>query len=456
MSSKVITTDRQVAGLKPRASRYESAIPAVKGMLVRTYPTGEKLFELRYTNLSGVRRRHVLGEYPALSLADATNQAEAVRLAARRGEDPAGVLQAKRHQARTGDTVSELATAYFEAASKGLHGGRNRPKRPSTLAVERSRFARQIAPALGERRFADISRGDCKAFMRSLATAENLSADYVSSIGRTLSSVFAFAVHEERIEMNPMARLTRPRALVPRERMFDRNAVAAIWRALSMKPLDRRVRPPARLAPERAGHAPVEPTVSSALRFAILTLTRRKDVSEAPWAEIDLRAKLWTIPSNRHKSGRTHVVPLTDTAIELLLDAARRQNPSATAECLPAGFIFSSRTRPGSHVSGDSLTRAMKRLCIELGVSHGSPHDWRRTAATGLTGEEAAIRRFVVSKVLSHAAHEGAVVTERYDRNDYLAEKRKALEAWERLLLEIAGVRVRPENVTQLPAPRSA
>jgi hypothetical protein len=43
-----------------------------------------------------------------------------------------------------------------------------------------------------------------------------------------------------------------------------------------------------------------------------------------------------------------------------------------------------------------------------------------------------------------------------YDANTYLAEKRRALEAWGGLVLEIAGVHVRPENVMKLSAPRTA
>ena len=102
------------------------------------------------------------------------------------------------------------------------------------------------------------------------------------------------------------------------------------------------------------------------------------------------------------------------------------------------------------------MTRALARMYSDLDLPHGSPHDFRRLGATHLTGERLGVRRFVVSKVLGHAAQEGAAVTAVYDRNSYLAEKRRALEAWEGLLLEIVGERERASNVTALPSAGSA
>ena len=55
-----------------------------------------------------------------------------------------------------------------------------------------------------------------------------------------------------------------------------------------------------------------------ALAFAILTAARRSEVISARWDEIDLDAKIWTVPGSRMKSGREHRVPLSDAAIDLL------------------------------------------------------------------------------------------------------------------------------------------
>ena len=78
------------------------------------------------------------------------------------------------------------------------------------------------------------------------------------------------------------------------------------------------------------------------------------------------------------------------------------------------------------------MTRAVNRLCTRLKLPLGSPHDFRRTGATTLTNETYRVRRFIVGKVLGHTAHEGTAVTAIYDRNEYLVEKREALDAWGR------------------------
>ncbi|MHB8283622.1 MAG: site-specific integrase [Caulobacteraceae bacterium] len=181
---------------------------------------------------------------------------------------------------------------------------------------------------------------------------------------------------------------------------------------------------------------------------------RRHDVAGADWQEFDLSTNVWTIPGERHKSRRVHVVPLSATAVDILKNAAKLQADPMK----PAGFVFPARAKRDEsgkvkvegHVTEHAVTRAMTRLCESLKLPHGSPHDFRRTGATLMTSERAGVRRFIVSKVLAHAAHEGATVTAVYDRNEYLGEKRKALEIWENLLLEIVGERKRADNVLSL------
>ncbi|MHB8283624.1 MAG: Arm DNA-binding domain-containing protein [Caulobacteraceae bacterium] len=154
MAQSKLTTDRQIAALKPRDRPYETAIAGARGLIVRTFPSGLRSFELRYVTISGVRRRLPLGEYQGIGLAEAVKLALVYGVAIMAGQDPVAEKAAAKHKARTGDTLTELAAAYFKAAEKGLHGGRGRPKRPSTLKVERVRFDVRIKPELG----ASVSR----------------------------------------------------------------------------------------------------------------------------------------------------------------------------------------------------------------------------------------------------------------------------------------------------------
>ena len=430
-----LTADRQVSALRPGDKPYEVSVAGARGLALRVFPAGTKSFEFRYVALNGRRRRLPLGNYPGLSLADAREEAGGLQVAVTRGGDPAAERAAARVAARTGDTLTELAEAYFTAAAKGLHGGRGRPKRALTIKVERNRFDRHIAPALGARRFNEIKRADIKAFMRDRAASAGLAADTVASIGGTLSAILAFAVYEERIEANPASGLTRPLALRSRDRTFDDNTIKALWAALegvSTLPAPTRLPKAKRplVKPPGPARASADLVVALSLRFALLTLARRNDVASARWGEIDLTKATWTIPASRFKGGRIHVIPLSPQAVAVLKEA--RDLPGSGGE-----VIFPSPSNPNptaekppKSITPSALTRALTRTLGDLSLPHGSPHDFRRAGATTLTGERFGIRRFTVGLVLGHSIHDGAAVTAVYDRNDYLADKRNALQLW--------------------------
>jgi integrase len=413
-----ITTDRQISGLKASDRAYELAVSGARGLIVRVFPTGTRSFEFRYVAINGKRKRMPLGSYPELSLSRARDLAGALRVRVVSGDDPAQERAEAKIAARTGETLAELAEAYWGAAERGLHGGRGRPKTANTLRAEKSRWKRYLADKLGDTKFTELRRRDIKAFMRRLAVEHDLAPDSVASIGRTLSAILSFAVHEERIDANPAHGVTRPLALRTRERMFDDQALAKIWKAL-VQASEPRVR-----GEDRSDkHARLEPSTALALRFALLTLCRRSEVAGARWEEIDENARVWTVPAERMKARRGHVVPLPDAALRLLREARL---------LLGVGeFVFPAHEDHSRPTSPDVMTRALTRLCQRQGIPHGTPHDFRRSGATTLTGERYGIRRFIVAKVLAHAADDGAsAITAVYDRNDYLADKRSALAAW--------------------------
>ncbi|WP_122467093.1 tyrosine-type recombinase/integrase [Brevundimonas lutea] len=415
---QTITTDRQILSLKSRASSYELSVADARGLALRVLPSGSKSFEFRYVNLAGRRRRMVLGAYPSLGLSQARNKAMALRVAVVDGADPAGERIAAREAARTGETLSELAEAYWPAAARGLHGGRRRPKTPGVIRAEQSRYRLHIEPKLGSRVFTELKRRDIRMFMRDLAAGSGLSPNGVASIGTCLSSILAFAVFEDRIEFNPATGLTRPLALRTRERMFDDEGLRILRDGLVRSSV-RRVRGETR----EDMAARIEPETALALRFLLLTLTRRGEVAGARWSEVDRAARIWTVPAERMKARRAHVVPLSAQALEVL-DQAR-------SVCEASPFIFPSVGNAATHLQADLLTRAVSRLCNRLSIAPGSPHDFRRSGATTLTTERYGVRRFVVSKVLAHTPTDGAsLITAVYDRNDYLPEKRQALELW--------------------------
>jgi integrase len=416
MPQDPVRTDRQVAALKSRDARYELAVADSRGLYVRVWPTGAKGFELRYTAENGKRRRHVLGAYPDITLAEARRLAASARVAVAGGTDPAADRSARREEARTGETLEDLAEAYWRAASKGLHGGRRRPKQARTIESERSLFRRYIRPVLGGMKFAAVRRTDIRIFMRDLAAESGLAPASLASVGGVLMSVLGFAVYEDRLEANPAHGLTRPLALTPRERMFDDEALRVLWNEASL------ASSPRASGEKTAGmHARLDAPTGLAIQFLMATLTRRSEAAEALWSEIDLDSAVWTIPSHRTKARHVHVVPLPDEAVAVLRRA--RQLYPKSAWVFPAP-----RNRTGP-VDARALTRAVVRTCKRRNLPAGSPHDVRRSGATTLTGRYG-VGRFIVGHLLGHTVRDGATVTGVYDRYSYMTEKRAALQTW--------------------------
>lgn len=88
---------------------------------------------------------------------------------------------------------------------------------------------------------------------------------------------------------------------------------------------------------------------SKALLFSILTATRSGEVRGAQWSEIDLKQKIWTIPADRMKAGKEHVVPLSDEAITVLEALADDQ-----------GLVFPSMR--GKELSDAALAKVIKDM----------------------------------------------------------------------------------------------
>jgi integrase len=205
-----------------------------------------------------------------------------------------------------------------------------------------------------------------------------------------------------------------------RSRVLADEELRAIWNALDKPPF-----------------SPLTEPMALCLKLAALTLQRGKEVSGIDLTELDLNQRLWVIPGARTKNHRDHVVPLSPEALRVIVRAIALLPDDANGKRPRTGPLFPSPRDPAEPITRHALTRAMTRLCAKLEINDAGPHDLRRTGATNITGERIGMPRFVVSAVLNHVSETGGV-TRIYDRNEYLPEKRRALEAWAKLLVQVA------------------
>jgi integrase len=204
--------------------------------------------------------------------------------------------------------------------------------------------------------------------------------------------------------------------------------------------------------------AMVNDAIRLAAKLILVTAQRPGEVAGVSRSELDLDGqRTWTIPAERAKNGRAHVVPLSPLAVELFREALA-QSPAGddrlfrdrdgesplTTFLRNAPVLGIPRPRwptesPADASTSKMLQRERRRLSF-------APHDLRRTAATRMA--ELSYTRFIVGRVLNHAEPGVDAV---YDRYEYLREKRAALEAWALRLEEIiTGRKADEAKVVQL------
>lgn len=176
---------------------------------------------------------------------------------------------------------------------------------------------------------------------------------------------------------------------------------------------------------ERTGIAPL------ALEFLILTAARSGEVLGATWAEIDLDAKVWTVPPQRMKAGREHRVPLTGRALTIL----KSVRPLATSSDWRTAPLFPGQNA-GRPVSAMALSNLMGRMGCAATV-HGFRSSFRDWA-----GEVSTHPREVAEAALAHTV--GDATERAYRRGDALEKRRRLMDAWAKHVTSVHTVNVIP------------
>ncbi|MAG40476.1 MAG: integrase [Erythrobacteraceae bacterium] len=156
-----------------------------------------------------------------------------------------------------------------------------------------------------------------------------------------------------------------------------------------------------------------EGIAAKALEFTILTVARSGEVRGMTWGEVDLEAKLWTVPGDRMKASEEHVVPLSPAALSVLQAVHE-------AGLKPDDVVFPAPR--GGSLSDMTLSAVLKRMGLKVTV-HGMRSSYRDWA-----GDTTAFPRDVVEMALAHTV--GSATERAYRRGRALDKRRKLMEAW--------------------------
>jgi integrase len=381
----------------------------MRGFGVRVSYGGRKAFVVRY-RVNGRLRRLTLGPYPDLSLAEARRKARMIMGDVAQGDDPAQDKQVRREA----ETFRGLAKAYLEVAEK-----RHRSWKEEKRIVDKD-----LLPDFGSRLLVDIRRRDVRELVEAIARKRNAPVMANRTLG-LLSRMFNFALDREWIEASPATRIPDPGEERSRDRVLTDDELCELWlrlesRAKEVEPTDEEEG--AQQDEEKKPH--ITPAMAQAFQVQLLTAQRPGEVRSMKWLDLDLENGWWSIPAAVAKNRRAHRVPLSKTVVDVL----KRRLEAAGERAI---FVFENRRGAGSVMHRGKKAASM--LCKSLTFEFRA-HDLRRTAATRMA--EAGVPRDHIAKVLNHVEG-GPAATRVYDRYDYDAEKRDALDRWARRLAAI-------------------
>lgn len=284
-------TKRVIDGLQSDGSKHGTLFwdEELSGFGVRVYPSGSKVFVLKFRAKSGRQRWLKLGAFGPLTAEQARDKARLEMAKVIDGEDPAD----DRDQLRAALTINKLCDLYLEAADAGLVLGRKGlPKKQSTIDSDRCRVGAHIRPLIGHVRATEVTRADVETLKRDVALGKTAKdrmlgprrrsivkggKGVVTRLLGTLGAVFAWGQENGYVEHNPVRGVKRfadqqKKALLTSEQYH--------WLARALDWLDGRI--------DKHGHRMHSAVGLAAIRFIALTGVRRGEAQNLRWDEVDL------------------------------------------------------------------------------------------------------------------------------------------------------------------------
>ena len=358
-----------------------------RGLFLYVKPTGARSWVLRY-QVQGRRRDLGLGAYPDVSLAIARDRAAEARRLIVEGEDPI----TKKQQAKP-KTFREAALELIDSKRPGWRNAKHAAQWTATLES-------YVFPKIGAVQVAKIETADVISTLTPIWAAKPETANRVRQrIEAVIDYASALGI---RSDDNPARWRGHLDHLLPKPKKI---------RAVKHHP----ALPHAQIADFMTVLAQREGVAARALAFTILTAARSGETRGMIWGEVDLDAKVWTIPAGRMKAAKEHRVPLTDAAVYLL-----GQRPKGTPDDT---LIFGSEAKPGRPISDMSMTAVLRRMERNDITVHGFRSTFRDWA-----GETTSFPREVIEAALAHGIKDKAEAA--YARSDLFDKRRKLMEAW--------------------------
>ena len=381
------------------ASRSEGFLwdDGIKGFGAKITKSGavSYILQFRMGGREASTRRYTIGSHGSpWTPATAREEAQRLFLLIAQGIDPVEVEKQRRREA-----VDLAFSNYAERFERSCVG------RGWKVLVARS-FRIHVKPVLGSKPLPKITRSDVVAVFDRMPDCQVANRRNVFAV---LRRMFRWAVSRGDIDRSPMEGMETPPAVKARDRWLSDQELARIWE-----------------------HAPkTHHCFGPIVRLLIVTGQRREEVSSLSWEELEQFERMWTLPGDRAKNGEPNRIPLNELAVAVL-DAVAGKSTWPRR-----GKVFSTSTG-GGFTGYHKGKEKLDRMVAEDGGDPIAPwrlHDLRRTLATGF--QRLGVRFEVTEAVLNHVGGSRAGVAGIYQRHDWKAEKRDALDLWNNHVVSI-------------------
>ncbi|MFC3785071.1 integrase [Sphingopyxis italica] len=385
-------TDLAIRNAKPGPKPIKLADGA--GMFLLVTPAGGKLWRLKY-RIDGREKLLAMGAYPEVSLSNARKRREEARTMIALGKDPSREKQRDklRSRAQAADTFTAIADEYCAKRRRDGEKG----WAPAT-ATRSEYLLSLLNSGIGRLAIADIEPSDILAAVRKIESKGNL-----ESARRTLqlaSMVFRYAVATARLRSDPTrdlrGALTAP-TVTHYGAITDASRVGELLRAID--------------GYDGQGHTKL------AMQLAPHVFVRPGELRHADWSEIDLENAIWTIPSEKMKMRKAHVVPLSRQVIAFFKKAKSHTGPS--------GYVFPSLRSRARPMSENTVNAGLRRLGYTS--QEMTAHGFRAMAST-LLNESGKWHPDAIERALAHA--DGDKVRAAYHRGAHWQERVEMAQWW--------------------------
>ena len=380
----------------------------LRGFGVRMYPTGRKVFTVRYS-LHGELHRRSLGVYRnprgvvggEVNYSDARTEAERIISEARNGRDPfIGVALLRSADISTFEGLCERFLADPSPGRKGrVFSEATRVGLPRIIRKE-------LIPVWGLRDPNSIQRQEVQHWAKAIAdgNGRKRAAPYLANRAVDyMAMVYSWAVRREILRYTPFLGLEKPFAEQPRTRTLSNDELRRLFRALAQAPKQ----------------------IAAAWLMLFYTANRLRETLKMEWAWIDLEKGYLVLPPTVTKNKRPHLVPLVPPAIALL-DMIKGFAPNSP-------YLF-----PGPNGRPlNWIQKATTRVLDSAGIEDARHHDTRRVVQTNMA--EIGVAPHVADMILNHAIKGAPRSRAHYDMYHYVPEKRDALTRWVQRMAEVLG-----------------